>query len=426
MTVRHAVIMAGGVGSRLCILSDKRAKPAVPFAGKYRIIDFTLSNCVNSGIHDVSILTQYMPHSLNEHLGIGGPWDLDRRRGGLRIFQPHPSWAASNWYAGTANAVYQNLQEIARRTTDDILVLSGDHVYKMDYTEMSVFHRLNDADVTIAVMPVPWEETGSFGIIELEPDGRARSFVEKPKHRPQTNTASMGVYVFRFDVLAAELERDAADPHSQHDFGKNVLPAMLERYRVFGFPFQGYWQDVGTLDNYYATNLELAGEHPPLDFYDPGWLVHTRDVYYPPVKFVEEGLSGGSLLSNGCIVYGEVRDSVLSPGVVVERGAVVERSIILNDTWIGPGARVDRAILDKNVHVGRGARVGDGNDLTPNCACPEHLSSGLTIVGKQARIPEGAKIGRNVRIGSQVSEILFPGREVASGAVIQAPGVESH
>jgi glucose-1-phosphate adenylyltransferase len=426
MSLRHAIIMAGGVGSRLCVLSDKRAKPAVPFAGKYRIIDFTLSNCVNSGITDVSILTQYMPQSLNEHLGIGKPWDLDRRHGGLRIFQPHPSWHESDWYAGTANAVYQNLPEIGRRTTDDVLVLSGDHVYKMDYTEMAEFHRQHKADVTIAVLPVPWEETGSFGIIELEPDGRARHFVEKPKHRPATNTASMGVYIFRYEVLAAELERDAADPTSQHDFGKNILPQMLAHYRVFGFPFQGYWQDVGTLDNYYAVNLELAGERSPLDFYDPRWLVHTRDVYYPPVKLVEEGKADASLLSNGCIVYGDVRDSVLSPGVVVEKGAVVERSIILNDTWIGPNVHVDRAILDKNVHVGRGARIGDGSDLTPNRACPEHLSSGLTVIGKQARIPEGCVIGRNVRIGSEVSEGLFQGCDVPSGAVIQAPGVEGH
>ena len=408
------------------MLSDKRAKPAVPFAGKYRIIDFTLSNCVNSGILDVSILTQYLPQSLNEHLGIGKPWDLDRRRGGLRLIQPHPSWRETDWYAGTADAVWQNLFELKRRNVEDALILSGDHVYKMDYTEMAEFHADRKADVTIGVMPVRWEETANFGIIELDGDDRAINFVEKPRTRPRTNTASMGIYIFRLPALAAALEEDAADPHSDHDFGKNVLPRILGRQRVFGFPFRGYWQDVGTLDTYFAANLELAGEDPPLDLYDPSWLVHTRDVYYPPVKFIGSGSADGSLLSNGCIIYGEVRDSVLSPGVVVEKGAVVERSIILNDTWIGPESRVERAILDKNVHVGREARVGHGDDLTPNHACPEHLANGLTVIGKQARIPEGAVIGRNVRIGSEVNESHFPGRTVTSGAAIQAPGIATH
>jgi glucose-1-phosphate adenylyltransferase len=407
--------MAGGLGSRLCVLSDKRAKPAVPFAGKYRIIDFTLSNCVNSGINDVSILTQYRPQSLNEHIRIGKPWDLDRRRGGVRLLQPRPSWRETDWYAGTADAVYQNLAEIDRPGSGDLLILSGDHVYKMDYGEMEEYHRSRQADVTMAVLPVDWGETVNFGIIEMESDGRATGFIEKPRKRPKSNTASMGVYIFRFDVLARELERDAADPKSKHDFGKDVLPRMLDRYRVFAYPFGGYWQDVGTLDSYFATNLDLVADQPNLDLYDSGWLVHTRDVYYPPVKFIGDGSAEGSLLSNGCIICGEVHDSVLSPGVVVEKGAVVDNAIILNDTWVGPNARVHQAILDKNVRVGRGARLGQGGDLAPNQACPGHLSNGLTVVGKHARIPESTVIGRNVRIGSEVNENHFPGREIPSG-----------
>jgi glucose-1-phosphate adenylyltransferase len=424
--MQHAVIMAGGVGSRLCVLSDKRAKPAVPFAGKYRILDFTLSNCVNSGIVEVSVLTQYKPASLNEHIGIGKPWDLDRRRGGVRLLHPHPSWRETDWYSGTADAVYQNLHEVTRRSTRDVLILSGDHVYKMDYGEMAEYHRSRQADVTIAVTPVPWEQTGQFGIVELEADGQVAGFVEKPTTRPRSNTASMGIYIFRVEVLAKELERDASDPRSHHDFGRNVLPSMLGRSRVFGYPFRGYWQDIGTLDTYYDAQLDLASDLPSLDLYDPSWLVHTRDVYYPPVKFIGTGSAESSVLSNGCIIYGEVRNSVLSPGVVVERGAVVERSIIFNDTWVGPDARIDRAILDKNVYVGRAARVGDGDSLIPNQGCPEHLSSGLTVVGKHARIPEEAVVGRNVRIGSEVTERHFPSPAVPAGAVIQAPGEEGH
>ncbi len=426
MTLRYAVIMAGGIGSRLCVLSDKRAKPAVPFAGKYRIIDFTLSNCVNSGILDVSILTQYKPQSLNEHIGIGKPWDLDRRRGGVQLLQPHPSWRDTDWYAGTADAVYQNLGEIKRRNVEDVLILSGDHVYTMDYSEMYEFHRSRQADVTLAVVPVAWEQTSQFGIVEMDSEGCVTGFREKPRTRPQTNTASMGVYIFRSDVLTQELERDAADTASRRDFGKNVLPAMLGRARVYAYAFRGYWQDIGTLDTYYAATLDLAGDEPSFNLYDPAWRVHTRDVYYPPVRFVGSGSAERSLLSNGCIIYGEVRDSVLSPGVVVEKGAVVERSVILNDSWVGPNAHLDRVILDKNVHVGRGSRVGEGQALVPNRGCPEHLSSGLTVVGKHARVPEGAVIGRNVRIGSNVTESQFPSRLMAAGDVIQAPGQEGH
>ncbi len=426
MPLRYAVIMAGGIGSRLCVLSDKRAKPAVPFAGKYRIIDFTISNCVNSGIVDVSILTQYKPQSLNEHIGIGKPWDLDRRHGGIQLLQPHLSWRASDWYAGTADAVYQNLGEIKRRNVEDVLILSGDHVYEMDYTEMFEFHRDHRADVTMGVLPVRWELTSQFGIVETESDGRVCNFIEKPHSRPPINTASMGVYIFRSSVLARELERDATIKDSKHDFGRSVLPSMLERCRVYAFPFRGYWQDIGTLDTYYEANLDLTADEPALNLANPDWRVHTRDVYYPPVRFVGSGSAERSLLSNGCIIYGEVRDSVLSPGVVVERGAVVERSIIFNDSWIGPNAHVDRVIIDKNVHVGREARVGEGDLLVPNRGCPEHLSSGLSVIGKHARIPDGAGIGRNVRIGSNAVEQQFSSRFVASGEVIEAPGEEGH
>ncbi|MGD8394622.1 MAG: glucose-1-phosphate adenylyltransferase family protein [Candidatus Eiseniibacteriota bacterium] len=426
MPLRYAMILAGGVGSRLCVLSDKRAKPAVPFAGKYRIIDFTLSNCVNSGLTDIAILTQYKPASLNRHIGIGKPWDLDRRLGGVRLLQPYLGWEAKDWYRGTADAVHQNIEEVRRRQLTDVLILSGDHVYKMDYHAMYEFHVERRADATLGVIPVPWEETHKFGIVETDPSGRVSGFVEKPDQRPRTNTASMGVYLFRAGLLVDALERDAARPDSSHDFGKDVIPALLDR-RLFAYRFDGYWQDIGTLDSYYEANLALTTDPSPVDLYEPDRAVHTEDTFHQPVKFVGNGAAAGSLLSNGCIIYGTVVNSVLSPGVVVERRAVVENSIVFNDAWIGPDSHLDRVILDKNVHVGRGCRLGVGPlDTTPNRRCPDHLRTGLSIVGKNTRLPEGLRIGRNVRIGSEVHESHFRDGVLTDGGSIEIPNEPSH
>jgi glucose-1-phosphate adenylyltransferase len=418
---RYAFILAGGVGSRLCLLSERRAKPAVPFGGKYRIIDFTLSNCVNSGIFDVGVLTQYRPTSLNQHIGIGRPWDLDRTRGGIQLLQPAPGLSASDWYQGTADAIYQNIVHLKRRRTDEVLILSGDHVYQMDYNVLYAFHRRNSARLTIAVTEVPDAEISQFGILETDARGRVTGFREKPKASVSSRLASMGVYLFDREALIRWLVEDAALRDSSHDFGKDLLPRLIARDEaVFAYKFAGYWQDVGTLDSYYRANLEFLQPTPPLDLTDPEWVVHTQTADRPPVRIETGARVSRSLLANGCAVRGEVVNSVLFPGVVVEHGAVVRDSIVMHDSVVGREAMLDRAIIDKEVRVGRAAHVGFGDDRAPNRACPEHLSSGLVVVGKRARLPEGLTIGRNARIGASVVEEDFTA-PVPAGGVVDGP-----
>jgi len=418
---RYAFILAGGVGSRLCLLSERRAKPAVPFGGKYRIIDFTLSNCVNSGIFDVGVLTQYRPTSLNQHIGIGRPWDLDRTRGGIQLLQPAPGLSDSDWYQGTADAIYQNIVHLKRRRNDEVLILSGDHVYQMNYNVLYAFHRRNGASLTVAVTEVPEAEVSQFGILETEPQGRVTAFKEKPKGEVQGRLASMGVYLFDREALIRWLVEDATMAESSHDFGKDLLPRLVARGEpVYAYRFSGYWQDVGTLDSYYRANLEFVQPQPPLDLNDPEWVLHTQTADRPPVRVESGARVARSLLANGCSVQGQVVNSILFPGVVVERGAQVRDSIVMHDTVIGAGAVVDRAILDKEVRVGRGSQVGHGDDMAPNRACPEHLSSGLVVVGKRARLPEGLTVGRNARIGASVSEEDFTA-PVPAGGVVDGP-----
>ena len=421
MSGRYAFILAGGVGSRLCLLSERRAKPAVPFGGKYRIIDFTLSNCVNSGIFDLGVLTQYRPTSLNQHIGIGRPWDLDRSRGGIQLLQPAPGAAQSDWYQGTADAIYQNLTHLKRRRVDEVLILSGDHVYKMDYNVLYAFHRANRALLTVAVTEVPEAEVDQFGILETEPTGRVTAFKEKPKGPVTSRMASMGVYLFDREALIRWLVEDAGMAGSSHDFGKDILPRLVERGEgVFAYPFRDYWQDVGTLDSFYEANLAFCGDKPPLDLHDPSWVIHTQSAERAPVRFEHGSRVTHSMVANGCRVAGEVINSVLFPGVTVAAGAVVRDSIVMHDTLIGPGAHLHRAILDKEVIIGAAARIGQGDDYTPNRACPEHLSSGLVVIGKEARIPEGLTVGRNARIGASVSETDFTA-PVPSGGVVDGP-----
>ena len=415
-----AFILAGGVGSRLCLLGERRAKPAVPFAGKYRIIDFTLSNCVNSGIYDIGVLTQYRPTSLNRHIGTGRPWDLDRSRGGIQILQPALGSVESDWYRGTADAIYQNLVHLRRRRAEQVLVLSGDHVYKMDYNALYDFHLGSGAGCTVAVTEVPEASVHAFGILETNGDGRVIGFQEKPRHS-QSRLASMGVYLFDRASLVRWLTEDAGMADSTHDFGKDVLPRLVARREaVYAFRFADYWQDVGTLDSYYEANLAFLSGRPPLDLADPEWVIHTQSADRPPVRFERGGSAGGSLVANGCRIAGEVARSVLFPGVTVARGARVHDSIVMHDTVIGKDASLSRAIVDKQVHVGEGARVGVGEDLQPNRACPQHLSSGLSLIGKGAQLPAGVTIGRNARIGAQVSESDFEG-DVPSGGVVNGP-----
>jgi glucose-1-phosphate adenylyltransferase len=424
VTPRYAFILAGGLGTRLCLLSERRAKPAVPFAGKYRIIDFTLSNCVNSGIFDVGVLTQYRPTSLHRHIGIGRPWDLDRSRGGIQLLQPALGAVQREWYQGTADAIYRNLVHLRRRRCDHVLVLSGDHVYKMDYSVLYAFHVANHAAVTVAVTEVPEDQVSSFGILETDHRGRVVGFEEKPR-QARSRLASMGVYLFDRAALVEWLTEDAAMPDSRHDFGKDLLPRLVARGEaVFAYRYGGYWQDVGTLDSYYEANLALVSERPPMELNDPGWLIHTQSADRPPVRFESGGRVERSLVANGCRIAGRVEGSVLFPGVSVEREAVVRNSIVMNDTVVSRSATLDCAIVDKQVMVGEDARVGHGNgDAPPNLACPEHLSSGLIVIGKGARLPAGVSIGRNARIGAFVTEAGFTG-DVAAGGVLHGPEPE--
>ena len=414
---RYAFILAGGVGTRLCLLSERRAKPAVPFGGKYRIIDFTLSNCVNSGIFDIGVLTQYRPTSLNRHIGTGRPWDLDRTHGGVQILQPSLGSVTSDWYQGTADALYRNLIHLRRRRTEQVLVLSGDHIYQMDYNILYAFHVRNRASLTVAVTEVPADQTQSFGIIETDETGRVIGFQEKPKHA-RSRLASMGVYVFDRKALGDWLVEDAATDSSSHDFGKDLLPRLVARGEsVFAYRFPDYWQDVGTLDSYYESNLAFLSDTPPMDLANPDWVVHTQSADRPPVRFEDGARVERSLVANGTQIAGRVEHSVLFPGVVVPRGAVVRSSIVMHDTRLGEGSVVDHAILDKEVQVGEGAVIGHGDRGVPNRACPEHLSTGLALVGKGAVIPDGLHIGRNTRIGAFVSADAFTD-DVPSGGVV--------
>jgi glucose-1-phosphate adenylyltransferase len=413
-----AVILAGGEGERLSILSGVRAKPAVPFGGKYRIIDFTLSNCVNSDVDNVVVLTQYNPRSLNDHIGLGRPWDLDRNRGGVKMLQPYIARGrVAEWYRGTADAVLQNFNVIEHDESDTILVLAGDHIYKMDYQPFIAAHRRHRADVTIAVRHVPLADATRMGVLALDDADRVTDWQEKPK-QPKSDLASMGVYVFSKKALRRWLGEDRID------FGRHVIPAMLDAgARVYGYRFEGYWQDVGTIQSYWEANLALLEDQAALDLYEKDWVIHTRSEERAPAKVGPTAQVHRSLISHGCMISGTVVNSVLSPGVRVDVGAVVRDSIVMFDCVIRSGAVVDRAILDKEVVVGQGAIVGDGPDFdTPNRQEPGRLNTGITVVGKRAIIPRGARIGRNVKVAAGARSVDFKTRVVKNGASIEASG----
>jgi glucose-1-phosphate adenylyltransferase len=404
-----AMILAGGEGTRLTVLSEKRAKPAVPFAGKFRIIDFTLSNCVNSGIYTVGVLTQYRPHSLNDHIGIGKPWDLDRSRGGVRLLQPYQARKGQDWYAGTADAIAQNLNFIQESGADTVIILSGDHIYKMNYQPMLNYHVESGADLTIAVMPVPMEETPRFGIMQVNEENRIVDFHEKPKGMDKGNLASMGIYVFNTRALVDRLTEGSKES-PRTDFGGHVIPAMLAAAdRVMAYKYEGYWVDVGTMDSYWATNLDLLKPDTALDLYTDNWPILTKSEERPPVKLGPQAKVVNSMISNGCVVRGLVVNSMLSPGVYVSPGAVVTDSIIMNDVWIGPGANLTKVVIDKDAHIGAGASVGSGAaEVAPNEKMPDKVIGGITVIGKGAIIPDQAQIGGNVLINSDRDESDFP------------------
>jgi glucose-1-phosphate adenylyltransferase len=411
-----AMIMAGGASEALSVLTSVRSEPAIPFAGKFRIVDFPLSNCVNSNIFSVALLTQHMPRSLNDHVGVGKPWDLDRSQGGLRTLQPYLGrGGVSGWQQGTADSVRRNLDFVEEQRVDTVLILAGDHIYKMDYRPLLRFHHEQTADATVAVRRVNPFETHRFGIVTSSPDGTVTVFEEKP-HRSRSTLASMGIYVFNYEALVACLNEETESPRM--DFGRDVLPAIIGRERVLAYPFEGYWADVGTLQAYWEANMALLSESPALDLYDPEWVIHTRSEEQPPAKIGPEARVGGNLLSNGCIVEGTVERSIISPGVFVSAGAVVRDSVVMNDTRIGPGAIVERAIIDKEVEIPEGVHIGSGNDNTPNRQLPKHLNTGLTVIGKRAQLPRGVRVGHNVIINPGVRADAFAGEEIPSGETV--------
>lgn len=422
-----ALILAGGQGDRLSVLSEERAKPAVPFGSRYRIIDFALSNCVNSGITKVGILTQYRPRSLNEHIGIGQPWGLDRESPdgtpGITLLQPYLGRETSDWYRGTADAVYQNLYFVEEARAEKLLILAGDHVYIMRYNDLLAFHDQVGADVTVPLYEVPIEEAHRYGVLEVDRNGRVVSFEEKPE-KPRSNLISMGIYVFSRETLFRELIRDAR-LDGTHDFGRDVIPHMVATgQKVYGYRFTGYWRDVGTIESYYQANMDLLEDLPALNLYDPEQRVLTRMRGYPPPKIGRRAYISRSLLDQGCIINGHVEHSVLSPGVFVEEGAVVRDSIVFDDVRVATGAIIERSIIDKQVYVGKNAYVGYGDDYTPNQERPDIVYAGITIVGKRAKLPPYIRIGRNVVIGPGVTAHGLDDNYIPSGSTLRSPARE--
>jgi glucose-1-phosphate adenylyltransferase len=408
-----AVILAGGTGERLSILSQARAKPAVPFAGKYRIIDFTISNCVNSGIHNILVLTQYQPVSLTEHIGVGTPWGLVPPDRSIRLLQPYLARdEGRDWYKGTADAVYQNLDRIEAEEAQLILVLSGDHVYKMDYTPMIDFHRENMADATLAVTRMPERDLSRFGTVMVDDEGRVTRFREKVKN-PESNLVSMGVYIFNLNRLRSLLEDRAG-----HDFGRNIFPKIASRGRIFAYEYEGYWRDIGTVDSYWHSNMEILAMSQAF-LSDIDWPLYTKESEGAPTKVCNAANVTNCLISDGCKIEGNVERSILSPGVQIQEGAIVRDSIIMNNTVIGRDSVIDNSILDKEVLVEPQCHIGTGDDYHINKSNPKVLSTGVTIVGKGAVIPSGTKIGRNCIIYDNVAEGDFPDSEIASGETIK-------
>ena len=392
-----AMLLAGGQGSRLYALTNNIAKPAVPFGAKYRIIDFPLSNCINSGIDTVGVLTQYQPLVLNEYIGNGQPWDLDRNFGGVHVLSPYQKKAKSAWYEGTANAIYQNLNFIKMYNPDYVLILSGDHIYKMDYSKMLRAHIEKGADCTIAAIDVPLKEASRFGILNTNADGSIYEFEEKPK-QPKSTLASMGVYIFTAEKMYKYLEEDENDPESSKDFGKNVLPAMLNAgEKMFAYQFEGYWKDVGTISSLWEANMDLLGEEPAFDVSDPSWKIHSRNPLAPPEYLGENSIVKNSMIALGSEVYGMLVNSVISSNVVIEEGAVVEDSVIMSGSVIKKGAHVKYSIIDEGVVVEEDACIGEGKETAKGIAV---LGRGITV-GKGAKVAAGNIVDKNIKEGEE-------------------------
>lgn len=417
-----AMLLAGGQGSRLGVLTEKVAKPAVAFGGKYRIIDFPLSNCINSGIDTVGVLTQYQPLRLNTHIGIGIPWDLDRNEGGVTVLPPYEKSTSSEWYTGTANAIYQNLEYMESYNPDYVLILSGDHIYKMDYEVMLDFHKENNADVTIAAMPVPIEEASRFGIVITDDNNQVTEFEEKPAH-PRSNLASMGIYIFSWPVLKEALLKKKDEPGC--DFGKHVIPYCHENgQRLFAYEYNGYWKDVGTLGSYWEANMELIDIIPDFNLYEEFWKIYTNTGSIPPQYISENSVIDKSIICNGAEIYGEVHNSVIGSNVVIGQGAVVRDSIIMQDVVIGENCVIDKSIIAEHVNVGDNVTLGIGSDI-PNKLKPNIYSFGLVTIGENSVIPANVQIGKNTAISGVTAKEDYVDGVLESGETLIKVGEQA-
>ena len=400
-----AMLLAGGQGSRLGVLTSGVAKPAVAFGGKYRIIDFPLSNCINSGIDTVGVLTQYQPLRLNRHIGIGIPWDLDRNNGGVTVLPPYERSDNSEWYTGTANAIYQNLKYMETYNPDYVLILSGDHIYKMDYEVMLDFHKENNADVTIAAMPVPIEEASRFGVVITDENKKIKEFEEKPEH-PRSNLASMGIYIFNWKVLRDSLI--AMKDQSNCDFGKHIIPYCHENgKRLFAYEFNGYWKDVGTLSSYWEANMELIDLIPEFNLYEEYWKIYTKSDNVAPQYLAAESKVDTSIIGEGAEIYGEVQNSVIGAGVRIEKGAVVHNSIIMKECVIGENTVVEKSIIADKTIVGANCHLGVG-EYAPSTLNEKVYASDLVTIGEDSVIPDGVSIGKNTAISGVTEPSDYP------------------
>ena len=413
------MLLAGGQGSRLGVLTSKVAKPAVAFGGKYRIIDFPLSNCINSGVDTVGVLTQYQPLRLNTHIGIGIPWDLDRNIGGVTVLPPYEKSTNSEWYTGTANAIYQNLEYMESYNPEYVLILSGDHIYKMDYEVMLDFHKANNAEVTIAVMPVPIEEASRFGIMIADENHRITEFEEKPEH-PRSNLASMGIYIFNWKTLKEALIAMADQPAL--DFGKHVIPYCHEKGApLYAYEFTGYWKDVGTLSSYWEANMELIDIVPEFNLYEEYWKIYTKSEIQPPDYIAADSVVERSIIGEGSEIYGEVYSSVIGRGVTIGKGTVIRDSIIMNQTQIGEGCEINKAIIAENVVVGNQVKLGVGEEAE-NDTAPHIYNHGLVTIGEKSVIPDGISVGKNSVISGVTAAADYEDSQLASGKTLIKAG----
>ncbi len=416
-----AMLLAGGQGSRLGVLTKNKAKPGVAYGGMYRIIDFPMSNCVNSGVDTVGVLTQYEPLQLNRHLGIGIPWDLDRSNGGVTVLAPYVNGeASSSWYTGTANAIYQNVNYIESYNPEYVLILSGDHIYKMDYSEMLNKHKETGADATIAVLEVPLDEASRFGIMNTNENGQVYEFEEKPEN-PKSNLASMGIYIFTWKVLREFLEFDSK-VHEDSDFGKHIIPNMLDAdKRLFTYTFDSYWRDVGTIESYWQANMDLVKILPEFNLYENTWKIYTKIDNQSPHYISGEANVRASIISDGCEIFGNVESSVIGSNVKIGVGAVIKDSILMSNTVIGDGAYIERAIIDDNTIIGNNVVIGVGENI-PNEEKPSIYNTGITVIGEKTYIPSDVKIGKNCVVMGVTFNEMYVDNTLESGKTLNTNG----